>query len=102
MFPILAAAVLFPCGSNPRKVRFGPAMYKPIPPGTPVARQCLLPLPGTVSTSSRIAPMRRDLQHNMRLIARFVFIMIAVFGVSLAFAWAWDKSDKPRDAVVSH
>jgi len=38
----------------------------------------------------------------MRLIARFVYIMIAVFGVSLAFAWAWDKSDKPQDAVASH
>jgi len=33
----------------------------------------------------------------MRLIARFVFLMVAVFGVSLAFAWAWDKSDKPHD-----
>jgi len=37
---------------------------------------------------------------NMRLIARFVFLMVAVFGVSLAFAWAWDKSDKPQDATV--
>ncbi len=37
---------------------------------------------------------------NMRLIARFVFLMVAVFGVSLAFAWAWDKSDKPQDASV--
>ena len=33
----------------------------------------------------------------MRLIARFVVLMVAVFGVSLAFAWAWDKSDKPQD-----
>ena len=33
----------------------------------------------------------------MRLIARFVVLMVAVFGVSLAFAWAWDKSDKPHD-----
>ena len=77
-------------------------MYKPIPPGTPVARQCRLPLLCTVSTPSRVAPKRRDLLHNMRLIARFVFIMIAVFGVSLAFAWAWDKSDKRQDAVASH
>ena len=30
----------------------------------------------------------------MRLIVRFVVLMVAVFGVSLAFAWAWDKSDK--------
>ena len=38
----------------------------------------------------------------MRLIARFVVLMVAVFGVSLAFAWAWDKSDKPQDAVAAH
>jgi hypothetical protein len=37
----------------------------------------------------------------MRLIARFVFLMVAVFGVSLAFAWAWDKSDKPQDAAAA-
>ena len=36
----------------------------------------------------------------MRLLARFVFLMVAVFGVSLAFAWAWDNSDAPRDASV--
>ena len=36
----------------------------------------------------------------MRLLARFVFLMVAVFGVSLAFAWAWDQSDKPQDASV--
>jgi len=29
----------------------------------------------------------------MRLIARFVVLLAAVFGVSLAFAWAWDHSD---------
>jgi hypothetical protein len=28
----------------------------------------------------------QDLQPNMRLIARFVVLMVAVFGVSLAFA----------------
>ena len=39
---------------------------------------------------------------NMRLIARFVVLMVAVFGVSLAFAWAWDKSDKPQDAIAAH
>jgi hypothetical protein len=38
----------------------------------------------------------------MRLIARFVVLMVAVFGVSLAFAWAWDKSDKPHDPVAAH
>ena len=38
----------------------------------------------------------------MRLIARFVFLMVAVFGVSLAFAWAWDRSDKPRDTSTAH
>ena len=36
----------------------------------------------------------------MRLIARFVVLMVAVFGVSLAFAWVWDKSDKPHDAAA--
>jgi hypothetical protein len=34
----------------------------------------------------------------MRLIARFVVLMVAVFGVSLAFAWAWDQSDSPQQA----
>ena len=37
----------------------------------------------------------------MRLIARFLVLMVAVFGVSLAFAWAWDKSDKPHDAATA-
>ena len=52
-----------------------------------------------MSCVTRWAP---DLQLNMRLIARFVFLMVAVFGVSLAFAWAWDKSDTPQDAVAAH
>ena len=43
----------------------------------------------------------QDLQSNMRLIARFVVLMVAVFGVSLAFAWAWDKSDKPQNAPTT-
>jgi len=38
---------------------------------------------------------RRPAHHTMRLIARFVVLMVAVFGVSLAFAWAWDRSDTP-------
>ena len=38
----------------------------------------------------------------MRLIARFVVLMVAVFGVSLAFAWAWDKSDTPHDPAAAH
>jgi hypothetical protein len=42
------------------------------------------------------------LQLNMRLIARFVFLMVAVFGVSLAFAWAWDKSDNQPATVAAH
>lgn len=33
---------------------------------------------------------------TMRLIARFVVLLVAVFGVSLAFAWAWDRSDGPQ------
>ncbi|MEO5687292.1 MAG: hypothetical protein ABIR54_08015 [Burkholderiaceae bacterium] len=36
----------------------------------------------------------------MRLIARFVFLMVAVFGVSLAFAWAWDQSDNRQGTVA--
>jgi len=46
------------------------------------------------------AQVSQGLQSNMRLIARFVVLMVAVFGVSLAFAWAWDKSDKPHDATA--
>jgi hypothetical protein len=38
----------------------------------------------------------------MRLLARFVVLMLTVFGVSLAFAWAWDKSDKPHDVSAVH
>ena len=37
----------------------------------------------------------------MRLIARFVFLMVAVFGVSLAFAWAWDRSDVPQASAAT-
>jgi hypothetical protein len=37
---------------------------------------------------------------TMRLIARFVVLMVAVFGVSLAFAWAWDRSDAPPATQV--
>jgi len=32
----------------------------------------------------------------MRLLARFLVLLVAVFGVSLAFAWAWDKSDRSQ------
>jgi len=56
--------------------------------------------PGTVSHNVLRRQRPQDLQLNMRLIARFVVLMVAVFGVSLAFAWAWDKSDKPQDAAV--
>lgn len=38
----------------------------------------------------------------MRLIARFVVLMVAVFGVSLAFAWAWDRSDTPPATTPVH
>ena len=44
----------------------------------------------------------QGLQLNMRLIARFVVLMVAVFGVSLAFAWAWDKSDTSQASVAAH
>ena len=56
--------------------------------------------PDSVPITSCPAPRAPDLQLNMRLIARFVVLMVAVFGVSLAFAWAWDKSDTPQDATV--
>jgi hypothetical protein len=46
--------------------------------------------------SGACASIAPDQQHTMRLIARFVVLMVAVFGVSLAFAWAWDKSDSPQ------
>jgi len=52
---------------------------------------------GLPSSTSCITQRTQDQQLNMRLIARFVVLMVAVFGVSLAFAWAWDKSDKPQD-----
>jgi hypothetical protein len=43
------------------------------------------------------APIRRaHIAFTMHLIARFVVLMVTVFGVSLAFAWAWDKSDSPQ------
>jgi hypothetical protein len=35
----------------------------------------------------------------MRLVARFVVLLVAVCGVSVAFAWAWDRSDAPRAAM---
>jgi hypothetical protein len=34
----------------------------------------------------------------MRLIVRFLVLMVAVFGLSVAFAWAWDRSDAPKTA----
>jgi hypothetical protein len=76
-------------------------MYKPIRPGAIVARQYRLFIRTPVHTLLR-APSKQDLQLTMRLIARFVVLMVAVFGVSLAFAWAWDKSDKPQDAATAH
>jgi hypothetical protein len=101
MLAILAPAVLFPGEPNGRIRRILTSGYKPIPAWLdscltipPVARRPL-------STTSCIHGSR-DLQLNMRLIARFVFLMVAVFGVSLAFAWAWDKSDKPQDKAAAH
>ncbi len=72
-----------------------------IPPGSIVARQYRLSIRTAFPTTSPVRQVPRDLQLNMRLIARFVVLMVAVFGVSLAFAWAWDKSDKPQDAAAS-
>ncbi len=51
---------------------------------------------------SRAPSGHRTTCPNMRLIARFVVLMVAVFGVSLAFAWAWDKSDKPQATAAAH
>jgi hypothetical protein len=61
--------------------------------------RCPIGLPS--STVLRSPPPTQDQQLNMRLIARFVVLMVAVFGVSLAFAWAWDKSDKPRQDTAA-
>jgi hypothetical protein len=58
--------------------------------------------PGPVPHNVQRPPGPQDLQLNMRLIARFVVLMVAVFGVSLAFAWAWDKSDTPQVSVAAH
>ena len=41
----------------------------------------------------------------MRLFARFVLLMTLVLGLSLAFAWAWDRSDDavaPRAVPTTH
>ncbi len=70
----------------------------PIPPGAPVARQYRLPFAAFFPTVARALEALATCSNTMRLIARFVVLMVAVFGVSLAFAWAWDKSDKPHDA----
>jgi len=42
--------------------------------------------PGSVPLTSCVLQRPQGLQLNMRLIARFVVLMVAVFGVSLAFA----------------
>jgi len=39
----------------------------------------------------------RSLLHSpMRQLVRFLVLMMTVFGLSLAFAWAWDRSDAPK------
>jgi hypothetical protein len=38
----------------------------------------------------------------MHLIVRFVVLMVAVFGLSVAFAWAWDRSEEPKAAGHSN
>ncbi|MGN6526913.1 MAG: hypothetical protein ACTHL8_11020 [Burkholderiaceae bacterium] len=37
----------------------------------------------------------------MRLVARFVVLLVAVCGVSVAFAWAWDRSDASHGAAAT-
>ena len=34
----------------------------------------------------------------MRLLARFLFLMSLLLGISVALAWAWDRND-PAEAV---
>jgi len=101
MAAILAPAVLFPCGPNGR---IRTIQHSDVHADTHLACQ----LPDNLACRSRgPSPLRpapgspQGLQSNMRLIARFVVLMVAVFGVSLAFAWAWDKSDKPHDATTT-
>lgn len=31
----------------------------------------------------------------MRLVARALIVLMAVLGLSLSFAWAWDRSERP-------
>jgi hypothetical protein len=54
-----------------------------------------LPFPCPFPVVLRL-PARRACRQTMRLLARFLVLMVAVFGVSLAFAWAWDKSDRSQ------
>jgi hypothetical protein len=100
MSAILAPAALFP-GARIRPIqRIGNIDVQ----ADAVRLDCSLTMtaarPGNVFHNVRALARAPDLQLNMRLIARFVVLMIAVFGVSLAFAWAWDKSDKPQDAAA--
>ena len=74
----------------------------PIPPRPDSCLTMSAVHPDSVPITSCVARRPQDLQLNMRLIARFVVLMVAVFGVSLAFAWAWDKSDKPQDTAAAH
>jgi hypothetical protein len=89
MLVILAPAVLFPGQRIGRKMRIQSRHYIPIPLGSIVAL-----------TMTAVHPDSVLQLLNMRLIARFVVLMVAVFGVSLAFAWAWDKSDKSQDTAA--
>jgi hypothetical protein len=38
----------------------------------------------------------------MRLIVRFIALMVVVLGVGVGFAWAWDRSDAPKAAQQQH
>jgi hypothetical protein len=47
--------------------------------------------------TARAASHRPD-STMLRLIARALIVLVTVFGLSLAFAWAWDRSDAPKTA----
>ena len=50
----------------------------------------------------RPRPFRRAFSFAaMRLLARFVLLLSQVLGLSLAFAWAWDRSDPGQPAPAA-
>jgi len=63
-----------------------------------------VPRCATIRGDPRCSPSGRDIARPdlpMRLLARFVVLVAAVFGLGLAFAWAWDRSDSPPAGGVT-